>query len=595
MKGTIVATWLNTANRLFGKEITNAALEKLGWQKGRIFLPFEDVDDKEAHQLIDEIAKKLHQTPAQIWYKIGEDNINAFFKFYPSFFSNKNLYSFLASTYDIHVEVVKKIPGANPPQLIMKPLSTYEALFTYDSKRGMIDYFLGLLNGSAKHFKEKPEIKILEKTHNHVALSIHFEKPIQRAKTYYLNKILRPFKNVSGKISLVSFFVSLVLISIINGPTLFSLSLAFLSSLSAYLASAMLLRPLQAIEEEIQTLIERKYTAPLLLQSADEFENINDKIRHYKKLIQKEFTAFKGTSDELERFGGDFDKLAENMEQASKDITVVVNEVANTAVKSAENTSTVANFLNDNMQALQSVVDKQMQNNKDLKEAVTNINTSFSAVNNSTQNINQSIDKFTLVREKVESLHHETENISSIIQLVTAIADQTNLLSLNASIEAARAGEQGRGFAVVATEVRKLAEESKAHAEKISNDILNLTKIIKDVVEAVNREYTSLVEESTQLATVVSKNAQNVSDIKDVGESITEIINQLKGEMLKMEDMFTKVEDIAKTAEENSASTEEVNATVHTHNDELQDLMDKIRQFRKLTASFSDELKVAKA
>ena len=592
MKGTVVATWISTSRELWGSDVVDGVMREMGWEPDRLFLPLEDVDDGTIKRLMDTLSKANGLSVRDIWYEMGRDNIKSFARVYPSFFANKNLYTFLASTYDIHVEIVKKIAGAKPPQLIMTPISEYEAIFTYDSNRGLLDYFRGLIKGSAEYFKEKLGVEVLEQTATHMKLKLTFEKPIFREKTFGINKLFAFTGSPAGGIGLLTFAGTLILSVLLSlGDVSWkTFVIPVCSALVAALGAGILLRPLGAIEKEIDQLVENKYFDALTLRSGDVFERVSDKLIKYRKQTQADFTGFKGIVDELRRYGSDFDGLAENMGGASGDIADVINEVADSATTGAENTISVADFLNANMKALQSVVNEQVKNNDALNYAVNSIHEGFGKVRTSSTNLNHSMEKFTAVKEEVESLREATEKIMAITGLVTDIAGQTNLLALNAAIEAARAGEQGRGFSVVAEEVRKLAEQSQGHAEVITNDVMAVTRIINDVVASVNEEYEVLERESNQLVRVVEGNNQYIDNIRGVSGSISGIIEQLKNEMTNMEDVLSKVEHIASMAEQNSASTEEVNAAMHTHNLKLQDMMEKIKQFKEVTTAFSADI-----
>ncbi|MFA6849315.1 MAG: heme NO-binding domain-containing protein [Selenomonadaceae bacterium] len=596
MKGTVVATWIETSKKLWSESTVNTVMEKTGWQPDRLFLPLEDIEDSKIEQFIKGLSQATNIPTKKIWYEIGRDNIISFSNAYPSFFKGKTLYTFLASMYDVHVEVVKKIAGAKPPKLIMTPLSEYDAFFSYDSQRGLLDYFKGLLTGTSEHFHEELHMEILEETTTHLKLKLHFAKPILREKTFYLNKLFGFTGSLAAKIGILSFIISLI-------PTfIFSLFtdsakvflLPFLNAFCVWLAAAFLLRPMNTIKKELTSLIEYQYFDDLTLHSKDEFEELAQKIQTYKKRIKAEFTGFRGTSDELTHYGSDFNHLAENMGKTSDEIVTVINEVAVAATSGAENTSSVAGFLNQNMEALQTVVTAQVKNNDNLIHAVDNIDNGFLNVRSSSQTLNKSMEKFKIVQQSAESLRDETEKIIAITALVTQIAARTNLLAFNAAIEAASAGEQGRGFAVVAEEIRTLAEQSHNQAAVISNDIQNITKIINEVVSSVSLEYEVLGQESTQLIQVVENNSQHVENIRGVSLSISQIIDRLRQEMENMNHVFEKVESIAAMSEENSAAAQEVNATVHIHNEKLQDMMDKIQHFKKISSAFSKELSTYK-
>lgn len=210
MKGTVVATWIQTAKKLWGEDVVAAVMEQNGWPANRIFLPLEDVDDQTIKKFIELLNHKLNIPVAQLWYEIGRDNILSFSQAYPSFFKGKNLYTFLASMYDVHVEVVKMVAGAKPPRLIMQPISEHEAFFSYDSQRGMLDYFRGLLKGAAEFFHEELNMEVLEQTPLHLKLKLKFSAPILQEKVFSLNSWLGFTGSVARKISLVSFLVTLL-------------------------------------------------------------------------------------------------------------------------------------------------------------------------------------------------------------------------------------------------------------------------------------------------------------------------------------------------------------------------------------------------
>ena len=407
-----------------------------------------------------------------------------------------------------------------------------------------------------------------------------------------MNKWFGITESVAKKIGLLSFFISLL-------PALFfffwDASWKFfifpvVSGLAAWGVSVLLLRPFEVLRTELKSLLDHHYDLDVTVHSKDEFEELAKAIQSYKKSIKAEFTGFRGTSDELTYYGSNFNNLADKMGSTSKEIMGVINEVAIAATNSAESTSAVAGFLHKNMNAMTMVVENQVNNNDNLVKAVENIDQGFINVRSSSENLNKSMEKFTVVRETVEGLRKEAEKISSITNMVTQIASQTNLLALNAAIEAAHAGEQGRGFAVVAEEIRTLAEQSQQQAKVISSDVDNITHIINHVISSVDAEYQALGQESHQLQDVVSSNLQHVDNIRNVSTSISEIIDSLKSEMSAMDQVFEKVESIAAISEENSAAAQEVNATVQVHNEKLQDMMDKIKNFKEISVKFSKEL-----
>lgn len=131
----------------------------------------------------------------------------------------------------------------------------------------------------------------------------------------------------------------------------------------------------------------------------------------------------------------------------------------------------------------------------------------------------------------IESLGHRSDEISKIVGMITSIADQTNLLALNAAIEAARAGEHGKGFAVVADEVRKLAEESKKSAEQISS-----------MIGVIQDETSKAVE---LMAAGNKKTASGMLQTQDVNEAFIQITGSVGNVSEKVQDVSTAVEQLA--------------------------------------------------
>jgi methyl-accepting chemotaxis protein len=161
----------------------------------------------------------------------------------------------------------------------------------------------------------------------------------------------------------------------------------------------------------------------------------------------------------------------------------------------------------------------------------------------------------------VRSLGEKSADIDQIVQAITDIAAQTNMLALNASIEAARAGDQGRGFANVAEEVRVLAEDAQSSAEAIAGLVYEI-KIQTDQAVAAMEDGVERVETGFE---TVNRNRQTFFDIsgavRQLHESSSEISELADGIALGTSQVRKQIEEVASVAEESSASTEQVSAS----------------------------------
>lgn len=173
------------------------------------------------------------------------------------------------------------------------------------------------------------------------------------------------------------------------------------------------------------------------------------------------------------------------------------------------------------------------------------------------------------VSEVVGQLGSSAEEMNDIIQTITNIADQTNLLSLNASIEAARAGESGRGFAVVASEIGNLAENSSSSAQKIADIISEVQSNSKEMTEKMNIGLKQL-DEGNKIASDTMKNFKNIQNgIQLVNENVKEILDDIKELSSYVEDVYTTMNSVRTATDENASMTNEIGDTVHDETDNL--------------------------
>lgn len=592
MKGTVVSSWVESSRVLFGNTVVNEALKAFGFSSSYIFSPLEDVEDKKAIGIVEHIGNSVGKSKDEIWRTMGQENVKTFSKLYPGFFRHESAYQFLKSMNDVHVIVMQRFKGAKPPILDVTPLSSHEIYFTYRSKRGMGNYLKGLISGVSQYFKEEIEVEEVLKTEDELKLKLKFESEIQSVKKYRLNMLLSfgIFKSTALKASILNLIlVALAGFILFDSPVNAVISgvVAFVSS---FVTSTILNRPKNLIFKELEKLSERDFIESTVMKTKDEYETYMNEINKIKQNIQKDFIGFHSIVDEMYTFNKSVTDISKTMQNTSNDITEVLDQVATAAITQASDTEHAVMVLNDSISSISHISDKSEENKEHIENAVQDIATSFTKVENTATEINHVLDKFNGIKNSGFTLQGNAKDITNIVTIVSSIANQTNLLALNASIEAARAGEAGKGFAVVAEEVRKLSEETNKAVRQINESLTGFIDSIDEIVTNIDLQYGVLESENTKLSEAVVTTNDSNQHLKVVSEEMVQTSKRLKNEAQNISSLFENIENLAAIAEENSASTQEANSNVSIYVDQINDLTNLIEVFDNMIVNFKEDL-----
>lgn len=594
MKGTVVSTWIKTLEELYGPEMVVQATRKVGWPDDKVITPLEDVPDEEIKNVIKSISDLVGKSDSYIWREIGRRNIETFNKWFPSYFQRQSLKSFLMMMDDVHTGLTKIIKGATPPRLIAREIGDKKIEILYKSKRGMFDYFQGLLEGSAKFFNEKIEVKLLERTADSFRVEIKLEKDNRIHKRYNLNKVLSLgfIKSVPFKIALSVTLISLIIAFLpLNMPPVIHKGIWGVSVFVVTFAiSSGLLAPMKMIRDELQRISDLDFAANVKIESKDQLENFLSEINKIKNGLQRDFLFLKGGTDDMYNFVARFSQIAEDMKEVSDSISSVVQEVAEGAIHQAEETESSVNTLDENIARLNDLAQEEVESKEQLEKAVVDISRSYKEVNDISRKLLDIKEQFSQVNQYGEDLSTRAQDIIAIVSTVEQISDQTNLLALNAAIEAARAGESGRGFAVVAEEIRKLAEDSKDAVKTINDSLMLFTNDVKTMVGQFVNQFGHLEQSSVVLNSAAEDNDRATQQIGRVAHNIVNLVEALTDETKKISEVFQNLHTLAAIAEENSAATEEMSASVIQYSSRIKELMDYVNQFEALTNSLKVEL-----
>ena len=227
--------------------------------------------------------------------------------------------------------------------------------------------------------------------------------------------------------------------------------------------------------------------------------------------------------------------------QASEEMSCITKEVGDASEQQQREIEQAVTAINQMTATIQSIAENANAASQAVKDVTTEIGRGKTASDNARLEIEQLNDEVEGATHAIEELQSNSESIGDILLTINAIAEQTNLLALNAAIEAARAGEQGRGFAVVADEVRTLASRTQESTESVRENISQFQRGTAEVVATVTRS-----RERAQIG---------IEKVSETGVILDTIYNNISN----ISDMNTQV---ATAAEEQGYASEEINRNV---------------------------------
>ena len=277
--------------------------------------------------------------------------------------------------------------------------------------------------------------------------------------------------------------------------------------------------------------------------------NINSLAESFEKALAEVQSAVQATAGASSQISSSSEQMSSGLQDQSmqtNDVAAAIEQMTKTIISTTQHTTEAAN-------AAKNAGKAAVEGGKIVKETIEGMNKIAGVVTKSA--------------ETVQTLGKSSDQIGEIIQVINDIADQTNLLALNAAIEAARAGEQGRGFAVVADEVRKLAERTTKATKEVAATIKQIQTETINAVDSMQQG-----QEEIEKGRLLANNA---------GESLKRII----AESQEVVDMVTQV---AAASEEQSATAEEIGRSVDKINNVTKESASGIQQIAKASEDLNN-------
>lgn len=327
-----------------------------------------------------------------------------------------------------------------------------------------------------------------------------------------------------------------------------------------------------------------------LLQRSDEIGNIARLVHTLIGGLASIVVNIHHSTGELAEFKDDFQQKFETINNSISNVNVAVDEIANGATSQADETQKVNSQINDMGDAITKTsqnVDSLTQSTEQMKEHNEQLDTTIQELMAISDRNKESL---AAVYNQTNETNQSVMHIGNAVDMITDIAGQTNLLSLNASIEAARAGEYGKGFAVVADQIRQLADQSANTAKEIGEIVAELIENSNTSVETmgvVRQEMTGQYEKLNTTKDIFEQLNEEVNNVVTAIESIStevESLDKLKGEVLG------SAESLAAIAQENAASTEETSASMMELGEIVNDCNAKTQQLVNIADSMEENV-----
>lgn len=346
----------------------------------------------------------------------------------------------------------------------------------------------------------------------------------------------------------------------------------------------------------------------------DQFNSLIDKAKHGDLTIKGEIY----NSDELGQITDGFNKFVDGI----RDLIVDAKKISGVVVLSSSNIMETTDSVNKSSFEIQNTITdiardslKQVEfaekSNDSIKEIVKRLNSinestvyisslaveAMKTVDNGTESIKNQNEKMNNtktasnnVTSTIYNLSNKSKEIGDVVEFISTITDQINLLSLNASIEAARAGEYGRGFTVVANEVKKLADLSKESTSKINSLIIDVQDDIEKAVNEVNNTRVSISNQEDSVKIIDESFAL-------INKSVFEVVNKIKEVSSKVSEINENagntegfIGDIANIIEETSKGIEEIAATIEEQSSSIEEVSSSMNNLVELSNSLETSI-----
>ncbi len=353
-------------------------------------------------------------------------------------------------------------------------------------------------------------------------------------------------------------------------------------------------KTINKINDVMKQTAEGDLTGKLQVNRKDEFRllsgNIGNMIFSIKKLIKKMTRVSEQVQDSAVQVNDNSDVLYE----ATKDIKTSIEFIEQGLIQQSEDTESCLRQMSDLSDRINAVSDSTVEIGNIANKTQETVNNGMGIVTELGERVKDTTDITKNIIEDIASLEQESRAINSIISTINEIAEETNLLSLNASIEAARAGEAGRGFAVVSDEIRKLAEQSSEAAEQISEIIDRIQSRVKVTISTAMKAEDIVNYQAEALGTTVNVFQEIRGQVDTLAQDLDTISVSVKGMEEAKNDTMEAIASISTTSNETEAASTELTKSAERQMQAVEVLNTAVKQLQLNSNELDESISVFK-